>query len=103
MAKKIVDLIKTKLNEWITEPVGDVGIVTDSAKTELKQPNKSFKVPTPGKFIKSTRGRGDKREIPHPIVEFHPLGAAGRREVRGPQSAHKATMPHKGNHPRYPK
>jgi hypothetical protein len=101
MPKKLADKIKTKLNQWFNEPVGDVGIVSDSAKIELKQPNKSFKVPAPA--VKATRGRGDKREVPRHEEEFYPRGAAGRREMKGPQGVHKAAMPHKGNRPKYPK
>jgi hypothetical protein len=100
MPKKLADQIKTKLNQWFNEPVGDVGIVSDSAKTELKQPKKSFKVLPP--TAKATRGRGDKREVPRHVEEFYPRGAAGRREVKGTQGAHKAAMPHQGNRPKYP-
>ncbi|GEM_PF-1284428 len=101
MADKLVKKIKTKLNEWFNEPVGDVGIVSDSAKTELKNPKKSFK--DSASITKATRGRGDKREVPRHVEEFYARGAAGRREVRGPKGTHKAAMPHKGNRPKYPK
>jgi hypothetical protein len=101
MEKKIVGKIKTKLNEWFNEPVGDMGIVQDKPDTELKRPKKAFKAESI--VTKATRGRGDKREVPHRIEEFYPRGAAGRREVRGSQGKHKAVMPHKGSHQRYPK
>lgn len=101
MVDKLVKKIKTKLNQWFNEPVGDVGIVSDSTETELKKPKKSFKAS--GSITKSTRGRGDKREVPRRVEEFYPRGAAGSREVRGPKGTHKAVMPHKGNRPKYPK
>ncbi len=101
MAYKLVKKIKTKLNQWFNEPVGDVGIVSDSTETELKNPKKSFKASA--SITKATRGRGDKREVPRHIEEFYPRGAAGRREVRGPKGAHKAIMTLKGNRPKYPK
>lgn len=101
MADKLVRKLKTKLNQWFNEPVGDAGIVSDSTDSELKKSKKSFK--SPAFITKATRGRGDKREVPRRIEEFYPRGAAGRREVRGPKGSHKAAMPHKGNRPKYPK
>jgi len=101
MKQNFADKLKTKLNEWFNEPVGDVGIVPDHPDTELKRPNKAFKAESD--VAKATRGRGDKREAPLRIEEFYPRGAAGRREVRGPQGKHKAVMPRKGSRQRYPK
>ena len=101
MKKTFSEKLKTKLNEWCNEPVGDVGIVQDKPDTELKRPKKAFK--TESVVTKATRGRGDKREVPHTVTEFHLRGAAGHRPARGPQAAHKAVMPHKGSHQRYPK
>jgi hypothetical protein len=100
MKQTFAGKIKTKLNEWFNEPVGDVGIVQDKPDTELKKPKKVFKVEPI--VTKAARGRGDKREVPHRIEAFHPRGAAGRREVHAPQGKHKAAMPHKGSHQRYP-
>jgi len=101
MKQTFAGKIKTKLTEWFNEPVGDVGIVSDNPDTELKRPKKGFKVEPV--VTKATRGRGDKREVPRIVTEFHPRGAAGHRQARGPQAAHQAVMPHKGSHPRYPK
>jgi hypothetical protein len=101
MKQNFADKLKRKLNEWFNEPVGDVGIVPDHPDTELKRPKKVFK--TEAVVAKATRGRGDKREVPHTVTEFHPRGAAGHRQARGPQAAHKAVMPRKGSRQRYPK
>ena len=96
----MINKLMTKLNQWFSEPLGNT-LPSDSAETELKKPFKSFeesKLPT-----KATRGRGDKREVPNRIEEFHPRGAAGHREGRGPRGASKAVMPHQGNRSRNPK
>ncbi|HTA77096.1 MAG TPA: hypothetical protein VK791_08060 [bacterium] len=101
MKKKNINPFKAKYIQWLSEPLGNLGVVLDSADTELNPPKKV--VTEPRSKTKVTRGRGDKREVPRHVEEFHPRGAAGRREVRSPQHPHKAVMPHKGNRPKYPK
>jgi hypothetical protein len=101
MGLEIINQLKMKLNQWFSEPLGDVGIVTDSTQTELKKIYESFETP---KFKPvPLRGRGDLMEIQHRIEEFHPRGAAGRREIRRPRGAQKAVMPHLGSRQKYPK
>jgi len=90
----MINRFMTKLNEWFAEPLGNT-LPSDSAETELKHPRpfyERFKALT-GQL----RGRGDKREPDKRIDEFHPRGAAGRREVRGPRGVSKAVMPHPGS------
>jgi hypothetical protein len=101
MKKNLAGKLKAKLNEWFNEPVGDVGIIANGPDAELKKTKKVFKVEPVA--LKTNRGRGDKREVPRHVEEFYSRGAAGRREVRGPKGKHKAVMPHKGSHQRYPK
>jgi len=48
-------------------------------------------------------GRGGKKEISRRIDEFHPRGAAGRREVRSPLGARKNPLPRRGNRTKNPK
>ena len=73
MAKTLANRIKAKLNQWFNEPVGDVGIVADSAETELKRPNRAFKISAAS--TRARRGRGDKKEVPRHVEEFYPRGA----------------------------
>ncbi len=101
MTWNIFSRLSEKIGLWLNEPIGDAGIVADSTATELKKPQRSFQAARA--LPKGKRGRGSRPETTKPIREFHPRGAAGRREVRGPSGAHKAVMPHKGNHPRYSK
>jgi hypothetical protein len=86
----MINKLMTKLNEWFSEPLGNT-LPSDSAETELKHPQpfyERFKA-----LSGRMRGRGDKREPNQRIDEFHPRGAAGRREVRGPRGVSKALMP----------
>lgn len=101
MTWNIFGRLSEKIGLWLNEPIGNAGIVSDSTATELKKPESPLQAARV--FPKGKRGRGSRPEAPQAIREFHPRGAAGRREVRGPEGAHKAVMPHKGNHPRYPK
>lgn len=100
MEEGLVGKVKAKVTQWFGEPLG-APRVPDSTKTELKKPFESFEIRKSAR--KTTRGRGDPREVPQRIEEFHPRGAAGRREARGPKGPRKAAMPHRGSRPKYPK
>jgi hypothetical protein len=102
MALGWIGKARLKMNEWFSEPLG-APPVPDNTGTVLKKPEESFEASKPQTNRKTSRGRGDAREIPKNIAEFHPRGSAGHRQARGPRSAKKVVMPHKGSRPRYPK
>ncbi len=91
--------ISKKANPWFTEPLG-VLKVPDSAETELITPVETSRVSM--YQTKRKKGRGDRREIPYRIEEFHPRDAAGRREVRGTTRPNKAVMPRRGSRTKFP-
>ncbi len=48
-------------------------------------------------------GRGGKKLSPHRIDEFHPRGAAGRRDIHGLTGPRKNALPNRGNRTKNPK
>jgi hypothetical protein len=89
----MIDKLVSKINQWFNEPLGNT-LPSDSAETELKRPQSFYE--NLKSQLSGTKGRGDKREPVKQIMEFHPRGAAGRREVRGPKGFSKAVMPRSG-------
>ncbi|HEY5039895.1 MAG TPA: hypothetical protein VIJ93_12555, partial [bacterium] len=75
--------------------------VLDPKETHLKEPCECFDLSTQKSEL--TGGRGAKQEAPHRIDEFHPRGAAGRREIHALKDPKKISPPHRGNRPKYPK
>jgi hypothetical protein len=86
----MIDKLVSKINQWFNEPLTDK-LQSDSAETDFKKPLPFYE--NLKSKPKQTDGRGGKREPVKQILEFHPRGAAGRREVRGPKGFSKAVMP----------
>jgi hypothetical protein len=96
----MIDKLVSKINRWFNEPLANT-VPSDSAGTDFKKTLPFYE------NLKSkpnqTGGRGGKREPVKQILEFHPRGAAGRREVRGPKGFSKAVMPRSGRRTTGPK
>jgi hypothetical protein len=96
----MIDKLVSKINQWFNEPLGNA-LPSDSTGTELKKPNSFYD--NLKSRLDQTTGRSGQREPVKQIMEFHPRGAAGRREVRGPKGFSKAVMPHSGRRTTGPK
>jgi hypothetical protein len=89
----MIDKLISKISGWFNEPLGNT-LPSDSTQTELKKPQSFYD--NLKSQLNPVKGRGGKREPVKQIMEFHPRGAAGRREVRGPKGFSKAVMPRSG-------
>jgi hypothetical protein len=100
MERGLIDNFRWKVLHWFDDPLGEISAL-EPKETHLKETCECFDLSRTEP--RSNGGRGAKQVAPHRIDEFHPRGAAGRREIHGLKGPRKVSLPHRGNRPKYPK
>lgn len=95
---------RSKVKVEVPQLLRKSGVKTKAMDLKPLQSKKSYETLEPSRFqLGPVGGRGGKKLSPHRIEEFHPRGAAGRREIHGLTGRRKNALPNHGNRTKNPK